>query len=255
MIETGLAVAKAGSTVGAPVIGLVMRQLEDGEREQIRKSFAQALAWSLANEEERAATSKGGSHRVRRGLGSELRRLGKRGMGVRSKTREHRRAEAARDNRARGAIVLGAEVLTRAWTQGFAQFRTGRTEEAADWIVMLRACIEKTARSGALATSGNRAEWRYLIKGKWDQAPTNPEILEWSGLVATEVVSLWRERPKLAGVIAQLNAESGLGVQQALLLASREVSRSVRWIALSVTSLAILGGGGVTLLVLFLDKG
>jgi hypothetical protein len=156
MIEPGSVLVKAGISASGPLIGLVMRQLEDGEREQIG-----------------------------RGLKSGLTRLGRKTKGVWPKTGK-RKGEAAREQRSRRAIAQGAA--------------------------------------------------------------------EWSGFLATQVVRLWREKPKLARVVAQLNAESGMGPQQALLLASREISRNLRWIAFSATALALLGGG-ITLLVLFLDKG
>jgi hypothetical protein len=252
-----LALIKAGLAAGGPSIRFVRETLEPGAREQIQRSFAQALEWGRASEAERIASSKSRARRTARKAGSGLGRAGKKVWSRRrpSAWQQHN-AEVADVKKVRSAIARGAAELTRAWTEGSVEPASGRNGESEAWTAVLRRCVESTARKGINASDRDSAEsWRYLVTGDWDQNPTTPAIREWAKKIVKQVVMAWKSRPKLASVVAQLNAENGLGLQEALALSSKRIARSLWWIALSTATLAVVGGGGIALLVLFIDKG
>jgi hypothetical protein len=237
----------AGNTLGGYLLRFVMGQLQPGDRERIRKSFIAAIEWNHLSSEQRIATTKGGPKRQLRAI-----KKGSKKVGTRVKDRLKKAGRQDLDDAEiseREAIAAVADDLTEAWMEESAKsvLRSG------SWISTLEECVRQTALKRAAEGHGSPA-WK-LVTCPGEHGSQTPTLKRWAAEITRQVVGYWSKDKRLSVLVAQLNAESGLGLQQAVATSSRQISKSLRRIAAAVTAMTLLGGGGIALLVLFLDKG
>ena len=101
----------------------------------------------------------------------------------------------------------------------------------------------------------DRRAWRYAIGGDSEKKVGRKGIESWSTHLTNSVIEAWADDQSLKPMVQQLNEQSGLGLQEALLASNREISTSVFKIAATVSGLTVAAGSGAALLVLFVDKG
>jgi hypothetical protein len=243
---------QAGNTLGGYLVGFAMRQLESGDRERINKSFLTAVEWACLSAEGQRKAAKGGMRKPARATKKQAKRFWQRGKeaGRKAGNWVMRKQPAEIPAGESAGIKMVADELTEAWVREAARpvLRSG------NWISALEACVRRAAWEHSRETQANHLAWRRAITGG-EQAPDEARIREWAGEISSQVVTYWGRDKRLGAIVAQFNAESGLGLQQALVVSSRGISRSLWWIATAVTAMTLVGGGGIALLVLFLDRG
>jgi hypothetical protein len=248
-------VAGPANTLSGQVLKFVLGQIEDRERERFSKSFRKAAEWSQLSSEQQGALSKGNWAKIWRGIKkspAQARRLGK---GIRRLARKPQQVgqEAnpiTEQEGAREAFQRVASELTEAWAGDLAQANWLNDKEQGTWISFLQTCLRRTANLHL-----RDREWRYAIGRDVNAELTQPAIDTWVRAMTRELVTHWNRDRRLALVVAQLNVESGLGLQKALVAVGREMSQRLLWIAMTVVAMTLLGGGGIALLVLLVDKG
>jgi hypothetical protein len=227
-----------------------MRQLEPNDHGRIERHFAKALESRCLLRREEIGQRKGGlrksANRARTGLSRGSKAVRRFIQGGRKAERPIEWGEGDR-----AAMKVVAEQLTDAWFERSADAVSPTSET---WTSALESCLKDAATSESTDGSRDCRAWRYVIT-RSDAEPTLTEIDDWAAAVSSEVIRRWGNDRHLKNVVAQLNAESGLGLQQALVASSQGITRSLWQIALAIASLSVVGGGGIALLVLFVDKG
>jgi hypothetical protein len=263
----GLGIA---NTVTGHIVSAIARRLEAGDRERIRRYFALALEWAPLDEHERSARERSGGGKV----ASKAKRIPK-WIARRiprpwnSGKEEGRKAEALARDTAGQAVERCAIELEDEWNKVTLKTLTGgdAMNGAGDgyWLASLQACIEQTATERLDPGDARHLHWRWILPALREKESEADLIQRWARLVCGQVVVLWDADPHLRRLIARLDFETGLGLQQAMLRSSRQnaaeqlsrrqdVAEQLRT-ALPSKALTLAGGGGVALLVLFIDKG
>lgn len=239
-------------------LGLVLKALGPRERQRLRKSFRQAAEACRLGEEERARqeTRRGRArNRFTKAAGATARAPGQIIKRVskpfRTEPQKDQVAPIAEGNGAKEAFKTVSSLLTKAWADGsLAESRWLDEQAQGTWIWFLEECLRGTAKQHRM-----ERVWRYVVGGDSEKSLDDSVISRWAQEMAREIMGRWTRDPQLRIVAAQLNLESGLGLQGALVAVSREISARLLWIALSVAAMTLLGGGGIALLVLLIDKG
>jgi hypothetical protein len=230
------------------------RKLADREPEHVRKAFLEALTELTLTPKARVAQARRGPRRVVRGAAAGARRTRKAVVSVVSKgKREERRFEKQERTFKHHATAHVAEELTSGWIEASPAIGSG-SGEASNWRVALRAYIRTSAVSGLKGE--HEARWRYVVTATIDgDLPRAKAIDQWSGRLTDLVIQRWLQNEELRPLVADLNYQSGYQLDHALVVASQEISHTLRRMATRLVPLTVVSGGGVLLVVLFLDKG
>lgn len=221
-------------------------ELQASDWERLRGSFVRAVELPLA------ADSEVGSLRKRRGrLAREVTR-GAKNFGRRVFTREgtrETRAEKAARKRRREPVERVVDDLIGYLESAVAAGDEPKPGPPERWSAVARAYFEETARAGLEDEDGARRDaWQVVVGG-------SDQVASWASTVAGNLKLDWILDESLEGFVDQLNADDEFLLTHALVTAGRDVADGVRLLLFVGLPALLLGGGGVALLVLFIDKG
>ncbi|HXQ88793.1 MAG TPA: hypothetical protein VN733_04070 [Solirubrobacterales bacterium] len=247
---SGLTIAKAV----LPLVSFLGRPLAGDEKTMVERSFKSAIK---AERRRRQLASRNGW------LGQTLQRAWN---GAKEQTIERSDLRDEKDLAKFLAETWASASVERALRQnsdaeGSAEGDTStalpKTWPAALVYFLQNAALEGTAEPaggmGDKQAEARRSAWRRVMVTS--EAVDEEEAKKWATRVAHRVRAYWREKPALHPLIAQLEFDSRQGLVEVIALSSRDVARSLQLLVVLTLPAILLGGGGMTLLVLYIDKG
>jgi hypothetical protein len=269
-------------TIGAPIAAKAIRplasalgrKLEGDEQKLVGRSFFKAI--KKAGEERQLQTSEEGrlkraGKKVKASIKNASRSLDPKRRDERREERdlaswiartwaaadiESTAAKVDREKAPKSASDPGRDAPPpRGWSPAMVYFLTQAAYEGAgNYPGAASADRDPTASKQKEDAWQKRQQAWHRILGVED--PVDEAAAKaWATQVASLVQKAWRANPRLHGLIAQLNFDSQQGLVQAIALSGQDIARSLKRMAAVTLPLGLLGGGGIALLVLFVDKG
>jgi hypothetical protein len=251
--------APIASKAVLPLVSLLGRQLSGDEERMVRRSFQIAIR----DEREQQLL-----HQTRR-----LKRTRKRLRRVKEQVTPSGRSDR-RDEKEL------AQWLAQTWAAASVEDALGlntdpspaaegarpseklpQTWSAALIYFLKSAALEGVADEPPSAADDEQAEAWHKRRGAWGRVLLRSSAIDdalaedWAGKIANRVVRYWRGKPALHALIAQLNYDSRQGLVQAIALSGQDVARSLRRLVAATMPTILIGGGGMALIVLYVDKG
>lgn len=242
------------STAGR-VIGYLGPQLGKSEWDLLRDSLVKALELQLASETETTQLRKSQSKVVQVTV-----RCGRnlwRRLGEPDGTREVRHENKERRARS-GPVHDVADVLITRLRQAVSSPAAEKPGPPERWSASLQGYLRDSALAGLRGEDDAGANaWRHVVCGGPEPAEVGDDsrLGQWVGAVAEELTFSWSRDERLEGFIDRIDFDTKYRLQQDLVHANEAIAKAVRNLTTLGVPLLLLGGGGVTLLILFVDKG
>lgn len=127
-------------------------------------------------------------------------------------------------------------------------------DDSNPWHEALVGFLREAAQDGAGGKGKKeRGDWSWVLCGVGDKEPSVDDFRRWADEMAGKVAAKWRE--KIPWLVSHIRHGAEHEAMRTLVETSREIARNTLlwfWVGIPVL---LLGGGGVALLVLFIDKG
>jgi hypothetical protein len=240
----------AGAKAAGPLLSLLGGRLKRTEQELICGSFVAAIA-EIRWEDHHADDAPGWLSRNARKVFRSREWFpagGKNGPDVSGIKKGEERREHAGDGR-RVATQL-AQALITASADPSNQTQPKQTV----WTEALRQFLEAAAKEGIESSrQDEQRAWWYVVAGDPDNKPNGSAVVVWATRMRAKVTAAWRK--ELAGLVIQLHHEDDYELTRALVVSSRDIAKSLWYLVRIAIPLALVGGGAIALLVLYIDKG
>lgn len=254
--------------IGAPIVAraaiplasLLGRAISGDEKKLICRSFEKAMR-RVREEGGLAGSATPEKRRLRGKVAAAAKRTRKAAQRVGTPTGWHERASDK-------AVAHWLAETWAAVSSKKAASRQGDGDQInsrRDWFPALVDFLATVAREGVAsveptkqADHADNGEARKAAHEMWIDVlgkEGQKDVRKWALQVAARVKTSWRETKGLHGLLAQLNHDSSQGSIEAIAFAAQDVAQSLSRLVTVTVPATLVGGGGIVLLVLFVDKG
>jgi hypothetical protein len=131
-------------------------------------------------------------------------------------------------------------------------------EKEAEPIAWGQALLKFLGEAAAQGIDGNsvreRRDWLWVVCGvRGPEVASSENVEVWATLMTGKVTTKWRER--LPALVAHFRHEGEFEAMRNLVESSREIAQNTFLLLTVGIPTVLLGGGAITLLILYIDKG
>jgi hypothetical protein len=129
-----------------------------------------------------------------------------------------------------------------------------KEDEMIAWTEELLKFLEEAASQGIDGENDReRRDWLWVVCGTRKKKAASEDVKTWATLASRKVAAKWREH--LPALVTHFHQEGEHEAMRNLVESSREIAQNtLRLLTIGIPTL-LLGGGAITLLVLYIDKG